>query len=335
MAHVREIGKRVEVIRHPEKANKPVNAIQRKPNWIRVKAPNSRVYNETRSLMRELSLTTVCEEAACPNIGECWTKKHATVMILGAICTRACAFCNVATGRPEGVNPEEPENVANAVLKLGLEHVVVTSVDRDDLSDGGAAQFVATIQAIRMFSPSTTIEILTPDFLKKEGALELIMKAPPDVFNHNLETVPRLYRSVRPGSRYFHSLRLISRVKEIDPTIFTKSGLMVGLGETSEEVHQVLDDMRSADIDFVTIGQYLQPTARHHPIDRFVEPEEFEELEKRAYGKGFLMVSASPLTRSSYHAGEDFRALRQARFGVHKKSGSELQKLADMATTII
>ena len=300
-------------LRHPEKVKNPINPIKRKPNWIRVKAPNSSAYYETRSLMQELELTTVCEEAACPNIGECWSKKHATMMILGAICTRACAFCNVATGRPSAVDIFEPENVAKAVVRLGLEHIVITSVDRDDLADGGASHFAATIKAIRYLSPRTTIEILTPDFLRKDGALEQVVEAKPDVFNHNLETVPRLYPTVRPGSRYFHSLKLLEKVKELDPAIFTKSGLMVGLGESLEEVYQVMDDMRSADIDFLTIGQYLQPTVKHHPLDRFMEPKEFKEIEKRAYGKGFLLVSASPLTRSSYHAGEDFKALRNAR----------------------
>ena len=299
--------------RHPEKVKKAISPIKRKPNWIRVKAPNSSAYHETRALMQELKLTTVCEEAACPNIGECWSKKHATMMILGSICTRACSFCNVATGRPSAVDFFEPENVAEAVVRLGLEHIVITSVDRDDLADGGASQFASTIKAVRDLSPATTIEILTPDFLRKDGALEQVVEAKPDVFNHNLETVPRLYPTVRPGSRYFHSLKLLEKVKELDPTMFTKSGLMVGLGESLEEVYQVMDDMRSADIDFLTIGQYLQPTVKHHPLDRFIEPKEFNEIEKRAYGKGFLLVSASPLTRSSYHAGEDFKALRDAR----------------------
>ena len=299
--------------RHPEKVKKAISPIKRKPNWIRVKAPNSSAYHETRTLMQELKLTTVCEEAACPNIGECWSKKHATMMILGSICTRACSFCNVATGRPSAVDFFEPENVAEAVVRLGLEHIVITSVDRDDLADGGASHFASTIKAIRYLSPATTIEILTPDFLRKDGALEQVVEAKPDVFNHNLETVPRLYPTVRPGSRYFHSLKLLEKVKELDPTMFTKSGLMVGLGESLEEVYQVMDDMRSADIDFLTIGQYLQPTVKHHPLDRFIEPKEFNEIEKRAYGKGFLLVSASPLTRSSYHAGEDFKALRNAR----------------------
>ena len=299
--------------RHPEKRKNPDRPQPRRPEWLRVKAPASAAYAETRSLMRDLNLVTVCEEAACPNIGECWAKKHATMMILGAICTRACAFCNVATGRPDKVDAFEPFNVAEAVRHLGLEHIVITSVDRDDLSDGGANHFSETISAIRNVAPATTIEILTPDFLKKDGALEVVVTAKPDVFNHNLETVPRLYKSVRPGARYFHSLRLLDKVKDYDPLMFTKSGLMVGLGETMSEVFQVMDDMRSANIDFLTIGQYLQPTIKHHPVDKFYEPSEFKELETAAYGKGFLMVSASPLTRSSYHADEDFISLRKAR----------------------
>lgn len=301
-------------VRHPEKAHRPDNPVQRrKPSWIRVKAPVSRTYHETREIVREHKLATVCEEAACPNIGECWSKKHATMMIMGEICTRACSFCNVATGKPGQLDPFEPTNVAQAVRKLGLQHVVVTSVDRDDLPDGGAEHFAKTIRAIREAAPTTTIEVLTPDFLRKEGALEVVVEARPDVFNHNLETVPRLYPSVRPGARYFHSLRLLDRVKELDPTIFTKSGIMVGLGETREEVLQLMDDLRSADVDFMTIGQYLQPTPKHHVVDRFVTPEEFKDYERRAYGKGFLMVSSSPLTRSSYHADEDFARMRAAR----------------------
>ncbi|MBM85483.1 MAG: lipoyl synthase [Rhodospirillaceae bacterium] len=298
--------------RHPEKTHRPDNPTKRKPTWIRVKAPTSPIYKETRDLMREWNLHTVCEEAACPNIGECWAKRHATMMIMGAVCTRACAFCNVATGKPGALNPLEPENVGQAVARLGLEHIVITSVDRDDLNDGGEEHFASTIAAVRRASPRTTVEILTPDFLKKEGALEVVVKARPDVFNHNLETVPRLYPSVRPGSRYFHSLRLLDRVKQLDPNMFTKSGLMVGLGEAREELHQVMDDMRSANVDFLTIGQYLQPTPKHHGVDRFVEPDEFVALESVAYGKGFLMVASSPMTRSSYHAGEDFRRLRLA-----------------------
>jgi lipoic acid synthetase len=299
--------------RHPEKVHKPDNPIQRKPSWIRVKAPVSREYNETRRLIREHKLHTVCEEAACPNIGECWKQKHATIMILGSVCTRACTFCNVATGRPDLLDPHEPERTAEALAGLGLSHVVVTSVDRDDLEDGGAAHFARTIRAIRARSPGTTIEVLTPDFLRKDGALEQVVEARPDVFNHNLETVPRLYAEVRPGARYFHSLRLLDRVKRIDPAMFTKSGIMVGLGEDKVEVLQVMDDLRSADVDFLTIGQYLQPTPKHHAIDRFITPEEFDSYRKNAQGKGFLMVASSPLTRSSYHAGDDFARLRAAR----------------------
>jgi len=299
--------------RHPEKAHKPDNPIQRKPAWIRVKAPVSREYHETRQLVRAQKLNTVCEEAACPNIGECWKQKHVTVMILGSVCTRACTFCNVATGRPDLLDPHEPERVADALAGLGLAHVVVTSVDRDDLDDGGAEHFARTIRAIRARSPATTIEVLTPDFLKKDGALERVVAARPDVYNHNLETVPRLYAEVRPGARYFHSLRLLDRVKQLDPAMFTKSGIMVGLGEDKTEVLQVMDDLRSADVDFLTIGQYLQPTSKHHAIDRFVIPDEFESYRRNALGKGFLMVSSSPLTRSSYHAGDDFAALRAAR----------------------
>ena len=287
--------------------------IGRKPAWIRVKAPTSAGYHDTRRLIRGKRLHTVCEEAACPNIGECWTQKHATMMILGDTCTRACTFCNVKTGMPAAVDAHEPERLGDAVAELGLVHVVITSVDRDDLEDGGASQFVRSIQAIRRSSPGTTIEILTPDFLRKPGAVDQIVAAKPDVYNHNLETVPRLYRGVRPGARYFHSLRLLQKVKELDPTLFTKSGIMVGLGEEKREVHQVMDDMRSAEIDFVTIGQYLQPTPRHHKVERFVEPAEFEAYARTARAKGFLMVSASPLTRSSYHAGDDFARLRANR----------------------
>jgi lipoic acid synthetase len=299
--------------RHPEKAHKPDNPIRRKPPWIRVKAPGSPVYHETRQVVREHNLHTVCEEAACPNIGECWSQRHATMMIMGEICTRACSFCNVATGRPQALDPFEPVNVAQAVKKLGLRHVVITSVDRDDLADGGGRHFAETIEAIREASPETTIEVLTPDFLRKEGALERMVEARPDVFNHNLETVPRLYADVRPGARYFHSLRLLDRAKQLAPGLFTKSGIMVGLGEEEAEVLQVMDDLRSAGVDFLTVGQYLQPTPKHHAIDRFVTPEEFRRYEALAYGKGFLMVSASPLTRSSYHAAEDFQRLRRAR----------------------
>jgi len=286
---------------------------KRKPPWIRVRAPSSATFFETRALMRRLGLNTVCEEAACPNIGECWSQKHATVMILGDTCTRACTFCNVKTGMPGVVNPHEPENVARAIAELGLAHVVVTSVDRDDLPDGGADQFVQVIGRLRALRPGTTIEVLTPDFLRKAGAIESVVAARPDVYNHNLETVPRLYPSVRPGARYYHSLRLLDHVKRLDPAMFTKSGLMVGLGETKDELYQVMDDLRAADVDFLTIGQYLQPTPRHHPVERFVPPEEFESYRAMAQGKGFLMVSASPLTRSSYHAAEDFRQLRSAR----------------------
>ena len=304
--------------RHPEKAHRPDNPIQRKPDWIRVKAPNSPEYFETRDLMRANGLHTVCEEAACPNIGECWKKKHATFMIMGATCTRACAFCNVATGKPGLLDATEPEKVAKAVRTLQLSHVVVTSVDRDDLADGGAAHFMQTIQAIRAEAPATTIEILTPDFMKKPGAVERVAAAKPDVFNHNLETVPRLYPTIRPGARYFTSLNLLKTVKKTEPSLFTKSGLMVGLGETLAEVGQVMDDLRAADVDFLTIGQYLQPTPKHAPIDRFVTPDEFESLASMARGKGFLMISASALTRSSYHAGEDFQRLRAAREAQHK-----------------
>lgn len=300
-------------LRHPEKRNKPNNPIQRKPDWIRVKAPTSKGYFETRDLMRGKGLHTVCEEAGCPNIGECWAKKHATFMIMGETCTRACAFCNVATGQPKALDPMEPVNVATAVKELGLAHVVVTSVDRDDLADGGAAHFAAVIANIREFSPGTTIEVLTPDFMHKRGAIETVAAAKPDVFNHNIETAPRLYPTIRPGARYFTSLELLSRVKRIDPSIFTKSGLMVGLGESKIEVLQVMDDLRAAEVDFITIGQYLQPTPKHAAIDRFVTPEEFDSYARQARGKGFLMVSASPLTRSSYHAGDDFLRLREAR----------------------
>ncbi|MEM7300265.1 MAG: lipoyl synthase [Pseudomonadota bacterium] len=299
--------------RHPEKAHRPDNPIQRKPDWIRVKAPGSGVYAETRKIVRENNLVTVCEEAGCPNIGECWSKKHATMMIMGDTCTRACAFCNVRTGRPAPLDLDEPGNVAIAVAKLGLNHVVITSVDRDDLNDGGAQHFADVIHAIRDAAPTTTIEILTPDFLRKDGALEVVVAAKPDVFNHNLETVPSKYLKVRPGARYFHSIRLLQRVKEIDPSIFTKSGIMVGLGEERNEVLQLMDDLRSADVDFMTIGQYLQPSKKHYAIDRFVTPDEFKSFETSAYAKGFLLVSSSPLTRSSHHAGEDFAKLKAAR----------------------
>jgi lipoic acid synthetase len=302
-----------EPVRHPEKAARPDQPSPRKPPWIRVKAPTSPEYQATRRLMRELKLNTVCEEAACPNIGECWKEKHATMMILGAVCTRACTFCNVATGRPDQLDPHEPARVGEAVAALGLAHIVVTSVDRDDLEDGGAGHFARTIAAIRAAAPETTIEVLVPDFLRKDGAIESVVAARPDVLNHNLETVPRLYGEVRPGARYFHSLRLLDQAKRLDPAIFTKSGLMVGLGEARTEVLQVMDDLREAQVDFLTIGQYLQPTPKHHPIAGFVTPEEFEGYRRLAFGKGFLMVSASPLTRSSYHAGEDFARLKAAR----------------------
>ncbi len=300
--------------RHPEKAHRPDNAQPRKPSWIRVKAPTSAGYKETRDILRNNRLSTVCEEASCPNVGECWGRGHATMMIMGEICTRGCSFCNIATGRPDALDLFEPGRVADAVAKLGLKHVVITSVDRDDLDDGGAEHFAQTIRAIRQKSPGTTIEILTPDFLKcTPQALEVVVAARPDVFNHNLETVPGLYPTVRPGARYFHSLRLLQRVKELDPAMFTKSGIMVGLGEDRQGVLQVMDDMRVAGIDFLTIGQYLQPTPKHHAVDRFVTPDEFASYEKAAWGKGFGMVSATPLTRSSYHAGDDFERLRTAR----------------------
>ena len=299
--------------RHPEKARLPDNPSPRKPPWIRVKAPVSPEYHATRRLIRDHGLHTVCEEAACPNIGECWKDKHATVMILGAVCTRACTFCNVATGRPDLVDPHEPERVGEAVGKLGLKHIVVTSVDRDDLDDGGALHFARTIAAIRGAAPDTTIEVLVPDFLRKDGAIETVVAARPEIVNHNLETVPRLYAEVRPGARYFASLRLLDEAKRIDPAMFTKSGIMVGLGEDKREVLQIMDDLRAAQVDFLTIGQYLQPTPKHHAVERFVTPDEFETYRRQALGKGFLMVSASPLTRSSYHAGDDFARLKAAR----------------------
>ena len=299
--------------RHPEKQNRPDGVLLRKPDWIRVKAPNSHAFAETSKILREGRLVTVCEEAGCPNIGECWEKKHATFMVMGDTCTRACAFCNVKTGMPGPLDPGEPERVADATARLGLSHVVVTSVDRDDLPDGGAAHFASVIAALRARCPQTTVEILTPDFLRKPGAIETVVAAKPDVFNHNLETVPSKYLTVRPGARYFHSLRLLQQVKERDPSLFTKSGIMVGLGEERNEVLQLMDDLRSANVDFLTIGQYLQPTRKHHPVIRFVNPDEFRAYEAVAYAKGFLMVSAAPLTRSSHHAGEDFAQLRTAR----------------------
>ncbi len=300
--------------RHPEKAHKPDTPVLKKPDWIRVRLPpSSPQYAETRAILRRHGLHTVCEEAGCPNIAECWAGRHATMMIMGDTCTRACAFCNVRTGLPGALDPAEPENVAQAVAELGLDHIVITSVDRDDLPDGGGAHFAATIRAIRALTPRTTIEVLTPDFLRKDGALETVVEAAPDIYNHNLETVPSLYLRIRPGARYFHSLRLLQRVKELAPAMFTKSGIMVGLGETRDEVLQLMDDLRSADVDFLTIGQYLQPSRKHAEVKEFVPPEEFKEYEAIAYAKGFLMVSASPLTRSSYHAGDDFARLRAAR----------------------
>ena len=307
----------IKKIRHPEKIHKPDNISPPKPKWLRVRAPLGKIFDETKELLDGLNITTVCEEASCPNIGNCWSKKHATMMIMGDICTRACSFCNVATGKPMGLDLSEPIRVAKSVARLNLSHVVITSVDRDDLNDGGAEHFVNTITDIRKLSPKTSIEILTPDFLRKDGALEKVINAKPDVFNHNLETVPRLYPTVRPGARYFHSLSLLAKVKEIDPNIFTKSGIMVGLGENENEVYQVMDDMRSANIDFLTIGQYLQPTIKHHKVEKYVDPIEFKNYQKIALAKGFLVVSSSPLTRSSFHASEDFEKLKQARVNFH------------------
>ena len=310
------IDARARPLRHPEKQGRPDSPLQRKPDWLKVRAPGSPGYLATRRIVREHGLATVCEEAACPNIGECWEKSHATVMIMGEVCTRACGFCNVATGRPGALDATEPARVAEAVAKMGLKHVVVTSVDRDDLADGGAEHFFQTVAAIRAAAPAATVEILTPDFLRKPGAAERAIAARPDVFNHNLETVPRLYHAIRPGARYYASLRLLERAKELNPEQFTKSGLMVGLGESRDEVAQVMDDMRCAGVDFITIGQYLQPTRKHAPVERFVAPEEFGALETIAYAKGFAMVAASPLTRSSHHAGEAFERLRAARAAV-------------------
>jgi lipoic acid synthetase len=304
---------RLAKARHPEKAHRPDQEVLRKPDWIRVKAPGSPQFAATKAIVKEHGLVTVCEEAGCPNIGECWEKKHATFMIMGDTCTRACAFCNVKTGMPGALDPDEPDHIADSVAKLGLSHVVITSVDRDDLADGGAEHFAQVIRAIRARAPATTIEILTPDFLRKAGALEVVAAAKPDVFNHNLETVPSNYLTVRPGARYFHSIRLLQQVKELDPTIFTKSGIMVGLGEQRHEVLQLMDDLRSADVDFLTIGQYLQPTRKHHRVVSFVTPDEFKSYESIALAKGFLLVSATPLTRSSHHAGEDFAKLKAAR----------------------
>ena len=307
----------IKKIRHPEKIHKPDNVSPPKPNWLRVRAPLGKIFDETKGLLDDLKITTVCEEASCPNIGNCWSKKHATMMIMGDTCTRACSFCNVATGKPKGLDLSEPIRVAKSVARLNLSHVVITSVDRDDLYDGGADHFVNTITDIRKLSPHTSIEILTPDFLRKDGALEKVIYAKPDVFNHNLETVPRLYPTVRPGARYFHSLNLLAKAKEINPNIFSKSGIMVGLGENENEIYQVMDDMRSANIDFLTIGQYLQPTIKHHKVEKYVDPIEFKKYEKVALSKGFLVVSSSPLTRSSYHASEDFEKLKKARIQLY------------------
>lgn len=312
-AEAERAKRQAESHRHPEKAGREDTPVQRKPAWIRVRAPVSKGYQATREIVRSHGLHTVCEEAGCPNIGECWEQRHATMMIMGDICTRACAFCNVRTGLPAALDRDEPNRVGDAVARLELRHVVVTSVDRDDLCDGGAAHFASCIKAIRDAAPETTIEVLTPDFLRKEGALETVIEAGPDVFNHNLETVPSKYLSIRPGARYFHSVRLLQRAKELDPLIFTKSGIMVGLGETRHEILQLMDDLRSADVDFLTIGQYLQPTRKHAPVERFLPPEEFQALEQTAYAKGFHMVSATPLTRSSYHAGDDYARLKRAR----------------------
>jgi len=308
-----EVNTRKGAERHPEKRKNPDRPQPHRPPWLRVKAPVSAAYGETRALMRDLNLVTVCEEAACPNIGECWAQKHATMMILGSVCTRACAFCNVATGRPDLLDPHEPEHVGTAVARLGLRHVVITSVDRDDLADGGAQHFADTITAVRQLSPGTTIEVLTPDFLRKEGAVEIVVAARPDVFNHNMETVPRLYPSIRPGARYANSLSVLQQVKALDPSIFTKSGIMVGLGESDDEVGMLMDDLRAADVDFMTIGQYLQPTPKHAPVDRFVTPETFADFARMGADKGFLLMSSTPLTRSSYHADADFAALQAAR----------------------
>ena len=300
-------------VRHPEKVNKKSNPIPKKPNWIRVKAPTSSLFEKTKKIVKKNHLITVCEEAACPNISECWQKKHATFMILGDTCTRSCAFCNVKTGKPNKIDKFEPYKISNTVKDLGLEHVVITSVDRDDLDDGGAQHFVNVIKSLRELCPKTTIEILTPDFYKKNKAQDILSEGLPDVFNHNLETVPRLYPTIRPGSRYFISLKLLNDIKKNFPFIFTKSGLMVGLGESKEEIYQVMDDLRSADVDFLTIGQYLQPTEKHAKLEKFVTPEEFEIYKKMAYAKGFLMVASSPLTRSSYHASKDFALLKKIR----------------------
>jgi len=319
MAVVIDTLKKTARPRHPEKAHRADNAFLPKPEWIRVRAPGPGAFSETAQLVRGNGLHTVCEEASCPNIGECWAQKHATFLIMGDTCTRACSFCNVKTGLPGALDADEPVKVAEATARLGLKHVVVTSVDRDDLADGGAEHFAQTIRAIRKLNPDTTIEVLTPDFLRKDGALEIVVEAAPDVFNHNLETVPSLYLPVRPGARYFHSLRILQRVKELNPRMFTKSGIMVGLGEERNEVLQVMDDLRSAEVDFITIGQYLQPSRKHHAVARYVTPDEFENFAAIARAKGFLMVSSSPLTRSSHHAGEDFERLRAARETAHRR----------------
>ncbi|MBX3523291.1 MAG: lipoyl synthase [Xanthobacteraceae bacterium] len=319
MAVVIDTLKKTARPRHPEKAHRADTAFLPKPDWIRVRAPGPGAFGETARLVRGNGLHTVCEEASCPNIGECWAQKHATFLIMGDTCTRACSFCNVKTGLPGALDADEPQKVADATANLGLKHVVVTSVDRDDLADGGAEHFARTIRAIREHNPETTIEVLTPDFLRKDGALEVVVAAAPDVFNHNLETVPSLYLPVRPGARYFHSLRILQRVKELNPRMFTKSGIMVGLGEQRNEVLQVMDDLRSAEVDFITIGQYLQPSRKHHPVARYVTPDEFANYASIAKAKGFLMVSSSPLTRSSHHAGEDFEQLRAARENAHKR----------------
>ena len=303
--------------RHPEKARLPDTPVLRKPSWIRVKAPGANAFDQTRATLRAHGLHTVCEEAACPNIGECWSQRHATVMIMGEVCTRACAFCNVITGKPGHLDEDEPARVGDAIAELDLTHVVVTSVDRDDLKDGGATHFAHTIEAIRNAAPKTTIEVLTPDFMRKPGALEVVVAAKPDVFNHNIETVPSLYRRIRPGADYRHSLAVLQGAKQLDPTVFTKSGMMVGLGETDEEIAGVMDDLRASDVDFLTLGQYLQPTRKHAAVDRFVTPETFQAYRRTAEGKGFLLVASSPLTRSSYHAAEDFERLRAARLAAH------------------
>ncbi|MHA1517698.1 MAG: lipoyl synthase [Alphaproteobacteria bacterium] len=305
--------------RHPEKARLPDTPVMPKPPWIRVKAPGAHAFDTTRQVLRDYRLSTVCEEAACPNIGDCWDKRHATVMIMGDVCTRACAFCNVATGKPAHLDCTEPARVADAIAALDLTHVVVTSVDRDDLADGGAAHFAETIEAIRRATPKTTVEVLTPDFNRKDGALEIVIAATPDVFNHNVETVPSLYRRIRPGADYFHSLALLEQAKALDPKTFTKSGIMVGLGEKDDEIEVVMDDLRGADVDFLTIGQYLQPTRKHAAIDRFVTPETFRLYQRLAEKKGFLLVASSPLTRSSYHAAEDFERLKAARLAERRE----------------